>query len=118
MRVKLRFKYRNSMLGKIIDLFRNCADYLIDTSPSFGYTFGMKTAISIPDSVFRAAEKYAKRMQKSRSQLFSEAMVEYLQRHTPDEITRKMNETIESIGDFDNSFVRKASQNLLGHSKW
>lgn len=83
-----------------------------------GYTFGMKTAISIPDSVFQAAEKHAKRMRKSRSQLFSEAMVEYLERHTPDEITRMMNETLESIGDFDNSFVRKASQTLLGRSEW
>ncbi len=83
-----------------------------------GYTFGMKTAISIPDIVFKAAEKHAKRTRKSRSQLFSEAMVEYLERHTPDEITRMMNETLESIGDFDNSFVRKASQGLLGRSEW
>ena len=78
----------------------------------------MKTAISIPDSVFQAAEKHAKRMRKSRSQLFSEAMVEYLERHTPDEITRRMNETLESIGDFDNTFIRKASHNLLGRSEW
>jgi hypothetical protein len=29
-------------------------------------------------------------MRKSRSQLFSEAMVEYLERHSPDEITRML----------------------------
>ena len=91
---------------------------LFDMSSAHSYTFGMKTAISIPDSVFQAAEKHAKRMHKSRSQLFSEAMVEYLERHTPDEITRMMNETLESIGNFDNSFVRKASQTLLGRSEW
>ena len=91
---------------------------LFDISYARGYTSGMKTAISIPDSVFQAAEKHAKRMRKSRSQLFSEAMVEYLERHTPDEITRMMNETLESIGDFENSFVCKASQNLLGLSEW
>ena len=78
----------------------------------------MKAAISIPDSVFQAAEKYAKRMRKSRSQLFSEAMVEYLEKHAPDEVTRRMNETLESIGDFDKSFIRKASQNLLRRSEW
>ncbi len=55
----------------------------------------MKTTISIPDAVFKAAEKHAKRMHKSRSQLFSEAMVEYLDRHTPDEITRMLNETLK-----------------------
>ena len=59
----------------------------------------MKTAISIPDSVFQAAEKHAKRMRKSRNQLFSEAMVEYLERHTPDEITRMLNETLETVSD-------------------
>ena len=91
---------------------------MLDIAFFCGHTFGMKIAISIPDSVFQVAEKHAKRMRKSRSQLFSEAMVEYLERHTPDEITRRMNETLESIGDFDNSFIRKASQNLLGRSEW
>ena len=91
---------------------------MLDIAFFRGHTFGMKTAISIPDSVFQAAEKHAKRMRKSRSQLFSEAMVEYLERHTPDEVTRRMNETLESIGDFDNSFIRKASQNLLRRSEW
>jgi metal-responsive CopG/Arc/MetJ family transcriptional regulator len=91
---------------------------VLDIAFFLGYTFGMKTAISIPDSVFQAAEKHAKRMRKSRSQLFSEAMVEYLERHAPNEITRMMNETLESIGDFDNSFVRKGSQNLIERSEW
>jgi metal-responsive CopG/Arc/MetJ family transcriptional regulator len=92
---------------------------LLDTTPPGGYTSGMKTAISIPDSIFQAAEKHAKRMRKSRSQLFSEAMVEYLERHTPDEITRMLNETLETVvSDMDNSFIWKASHSLLGRSEW
>ncbi len=78
----------------------------------------MKTAISIPDSLFQAAEIYAKRINKSRSQLFSEAMIEYLERHTPNEVTRAMNETIEKIGDSDTAFIRKASQIMLEQSEW
>jgi len=78
----------------------------------------MKTAISIPDPVFQAADNYAKRMHKSRSQLFSEAMVEYLERHSPDEITRMLNETLEAVDDFDDLFIRKASHSLLGRSEW
>ena len=78
----------------------------------------MKIAISIPDSVFQAAEKHAKRMGKSRSQLFSEAMIEYLERHTPDEITRMLNETLETVGNMDDAFIRKASHRLLGRSEW
>ena len=98
--------------------FCHWTGFLLDIAFLCGHTFGMKIAISIPDSVFEAAEKYAKRRRKSRSQLFSEAMVEYLERHTPDEVTRMMNEALESIGDSDNSFIRKASQNLLRRSEW
>ena len=91
---------------------------LLDATSPCGYTLGMKTAISIPDSVFQAAEKHAKRMRKSRSQLFSEAMIEYLERHTPDEITRMLNETLRTVGDIDDFFIRKASHSLLGRSEW
>ncbi len=78
----------------------------------------MKTAISIPEPIFQAAEKYAKRMQKSRSQLFSEAMTEYLERHAPNEITRTLNETVETVGDVHNAFLKKASHVLLEQSEW
>ncbi|MFV1975059.1 MAG: hypothetical protein ACC651_04885 [Candidatus Scalindua sp.] len=57
-------------------------------------------------------------MRKSRSQLFSEVMVEYLDRHTPDEITRTLNETLKAIGDFNDSFLQKAPHSLLGRSEW
>ena len=39
-----------------------------------GHTFGMKTAISLPDDLFLAAERQAKRTRKSRSQLYAEAL--------------------------------------------
>ena len=38
----------------------------------------MKTAISIPDEVFRAAERYSKRTGISRSKLYTKAVTEYL----------------------------------------
>ena len=41
----------------------------------------MKTAISIPDDVFQGAERLARRTKKSRSQLFSDAVREYISRH-------------------------------------
>jgi len=34
----------------------------------------MKTTISIPDDVFQAAERLARRTKKSRSQLFNDAV--------------------------------------------
>ena len=41
----------------------------------------MKTAISIPDATFEAAERLAKRIGMSRSELYATAVAEFLARH-------------------------------------
>jgi metal-responsive CopG/Arc/MetJ family transcriptional regulator len=43
-----------------------------------GYTQLMKTAISIPDKLFQAADEFAGRVGISRSELYSKAVDEYL----------------------------------------
>lgn len=48
------------------------------------YTMAMKTAISIPDTIFEAAENFAKRMGLSRSELYAVALQEYLKAHRSD----------------------------------
>ena len=52
----------------------------------------MKTAISIPDSVFEAAEKLAQRLGFSRSELYTKAVSEYLRKHRNDGVTKKLDE--------------------------
>jgi metal-responsive CopG/Arc/MetJ family transcriptional regulator len=52
----------------------------------------MKTAISIPDSVFEAAEKLANRVGVSRSQLYTKAVKEFLKEHQNELVTKKLNE--------------------------
>lgn len=52
----------------------------------------MKTAISIPDSIFKAAEKLANRLGFSRSELYAKAVAEYLQKHRNDGVTKKLDE--------------------------
>lgn len=52
----------------------------------------MKTAISIPDKLFNAADLYAKNHGYSRSRLFAEAVAQYLGQHPSDRITQKLNE--------------------------
>jgi hypothetical protein len=46
-----------------------------------GFPAGMKTAISIPDDVFADAERLARRLKKSRSELYSRAIREYIGEH-------------------------------------
>jgi len=51
----------------------------------------MKTAVSIPDSLFDAAEDLAKRLGISRSELFQRAMRSFLREHRNDGITEALN---------------------------
>jgi hypothetical protein len=51
----------------------------------------MKVAISVPDPVFKAAEQLARELKKSRSQLYSEALAEYLGTRGARAITQKLN---------------------------
>jgi len=55
-----------------------------------GYTKGMKTAVSIRDEIFKGAERLARKTKRSRSRLFSDALREYLARHTADSVTEAM----------------------------
>ena len=91
---------------------------LLERSWQLGYTLGMKTAVSIPDEVFEKAERLARRMKKSRSQLFSHALAEYVARHAPDHVTESMNQVCGEIGPEPDSFVSAASRSLLEHSEW
>lgn len=83
-----------------------------------GYTDGMKTAISLPDAVFHAAERQAKRARKSRSQLYSEALSEYLSRHSPEEVTEAMNQVVDQLDEAPDVFVMAAAQSVLARLEW
>lgn len=52
----------------------------------------MKTAISIPDDVYEAAERTAKRLKVSRSRLYTKAVQEFVERHDREGLTEKLNE--------------------------
>jgi len=57
-----------------------------------GYTKSMKTAVSVPDEVFRLAEAAARRLRVSRSQLYSTAISEFLKRQQGTVVTERLNE--------------------------
>ena len=83
-----------------------------------GYTHGMKTAVSIPDDVFEEAERLARRTKKSRSQLFSDALTEYVARHAPEDVTDAMNRVCSEVGGAVDEFVSSASRRVLERSEW
>lgn len=78
----------------------------------------MKTAISVPDEVFEEAERLARRTKRSRSELYSVAMAEYLTRHSPDEITEAMNRVVDEVGPEVDEFVAAAARRSLQGTEW
>jgi len=59
----------------------------------------MKTAISLPDPVFRSAEQLAARLGISRSELYCRAIRELLARHDDAAITQQLDAVYGSPGN-------------------
>ncbi len=51
----------------------------------------MKTAVSIPDKLFVAADQYARYKGVSRSHLYAKAVAQFLEQHPTDHITKELN---------------------------
>jgi predicted transcriptional regulator len=78
----------------------------------------MKTAVSIPDDVFEKVERMARRARRSRSEVFSAALREYVARHAPDEVTDSINQVCDRIAEQDDGFVRIAARRVLENTEW
>ncbi|MDO9453950.1 MAG: hypothetical protein Q7J29_13950 [Stagnimonas sp.] len=51
----------------------------------------MKVAISVPDTIFHEAEMLASALNKSRSQLYAEALAGFVRTHSAHNITQRIN---------------------------
>jgi len=78
----------------------------------------MKTAVSIPDDVFEKVERLARRGKRSRSEVFSAALREYVARHSPDEVTEAINRVCDEVGDQRDGFVSEAARRILERTEW
>ncbi|NKC11265.1 MAG: ribbon-helix-helix protein, CopG family [Gammaproteobacteria bacterium] len=59
----------------------------------------MKTAISLPDEVFEAAERAAKDLGVSRSELYASAVRDYVERIQREGVTARLNAVYRSGGE-------------------
>ena len=78
----------------------------------------MKTAVSVPGPIYDAAERLARRLKKSRSALYSEALGDYLARHAPEHVTEAMNRVCESVDTHPDAFVSAAARRTLENTEW
>jgi metal-responsive CopG/Arc/MetJ family transcriptional regulator len=90
---------------------------MLQTLRKRGYTSGMKTAVSIPDEVFEKVERFARRAKRSRSEVFSAALREYIARHSPDEITEAINRAVDGMDQKD-EFIAAAARRVLEKTEW
>lgn len=78
----------------------------------------MKTAISLPNELFDAANALAGRLGMSRSRLYATALAEYIARHQ----TRRVTERLDAVYGVEPSGVppevRRAQARALPRESW
>src|SRR5437588_13071027 len=83
-----------------------------------GYTSGMKTAISVPDELFEEVERLARRLNRSRSRLFADAMREYIARHDPETVTAALDRVYAGSNGACDAFNSAAAARILERTDW
>lgn len=78
----------------------------------------MKTAISIPDKLFVAADQYAKSHGFSRSNLYAKAIAQFLEQHPADHITNQLNEVYKDKNSKLNSTVSSLQFHSIEKEDW
>ncbi len=78
----------------------------------------MKTAVSIPDPVFRKAENLAKSLGISRSQLYTTALKTFVAEHDEDDVTKRLNEVYSQQDSSLDPVLEKMQFMSLPEEQW
>jgi predicted transcriptional regulator len=78
----------------------------------------MKVAISLPDALFSAGEHLAEQLRVSRSQLYAQALSEYLDKRQEAAITRRLNAVHGAAPVGVDPAIKKAQLKVLRNEAW
>ena len=78
----------------------------------------MKVAVSIPDPLFKDAEALARKLKKPRSQLYAEAVREYLDAHDPKAISEQINAVLRKTDSPLDPVLESAQFETLSDETW
>ena len=78
----------------------------------------MKTAISLPDGLYRSGDRLAKRLGVSRSELYARALAEFLAKHQSDQITQRLNAVYAAEDSRLDPALMKAQLDALLRESW
>ena len=78
----------------------------------------MKTAVSLPDDLFRLAEAAAGRLRVSRSRLYATAISEFLDRQQAGAVTKRLNEIYSQRPAAIHPALQRAQFKSLDKDSW
>jgi metal-responsive CopG/Arc/MetJ family transcriptional regulator len=81
----------------------------------------MKTAVSIPDSIFETADQLAKELGISRSELYARALEELIRNRKREHITASINATLASLepeSETGQAFLDRATRDSFARNGW
>jgi hypothetical protein len=78
----------------------------------------MKVAISVPDPIFHQAELLAAALNKSRSQLYAEALAGFVRTHGARNITERLNDVYERESSMLDTGLTSAQLKTLPRETW
>ena len=82
------------------------------------HTPSMKTAVSIPDKIFRSADSLAKRLGVSRSRLYATALADFLSRRQSQQVKERLDAIYgEEESALDPSAIKLQAKSLP-HEEW
>lgn len=78
----------------------------------------MKTAISLPDDLYRSGDRLAKRLGVSRSELYARALAEFVAKHQTDQITQRLNAVYAAEDSRLDPALTRAQLEALPRESW
>jgi len=78
----------------------------------------MKTALSIPDGLFKKGEKAARKLKLSRSALYSRALEEFLDRRDEEAIIAQINKVSDEVDTSIDPAIIRAQVASFPRDQW
>ena len=78
----------------------------------------MKVAISIPDPLFKAADRISKNIRMSRSRFYANAVEAFVKAHSGEEVTKRLNDVYSEHSSKAEPSWEAASLEVLRREKW
>ena len=78
----------------------------------------MKTAVSIPDPIYRAADRTARRLKMSRSELYAKAVAAFVEAHGSADVTRRLNEIYSHEQSEPDAVIQAMALSSIERDEW